>query len=81
MCPAVYAEPGVSAGSAILIEADTGRVLYEKNAHDRRSMASTTKIMTAMLVLESEELDRVVEITQEMDQVEGSSMDCRPGTR
>ena len=77
--PAVSAEPGVSAGSAILIEADTGRVLYEKNAHDRRSMASTTKIMTAMLVLESEELDRVVEITQEMVQVEGSSMGLQAG--
>ena len=32
---------------------DTGKVLYERNAHMRRPMASTTKIMTAILVLES----------------------------
>lgn len=74
-----HAEPSVSAASAVLIEADTGRVLYEKNAHERRSMASTTKIMTAMLVLESEELERVVDITQEMVQVEGSSMGLLAG--
>ncbi len=74
-----YAEPGVSAASAVLIEADTGRVLFEKDAHTRRSMASTTKIMTAMLVLESDERDRVVEITREMINVEGSSMYLKEG--
>ncbi len=77
--PKAMAEPGVSAASAILIEADTGRVLYGKNAHARRSMASTTKIMTAMLLMESEELERVIEITQEMVQVEGSSMGLMAG--
>ena len=43
--------PETSAVSAILVEAETGRVLYEKNAQEERAMASTTKIMTALLTL------------------------------
>ena len=42
----------VYAGSAVLIEAESGRVLYEQHAHTRMPMASTTKIMTALVVLE-----------------------------
>ena len=81
--PAVYGEsPGdISAQSAVLIEAYSGRVLYEKNADEKRSMASTTKIMTALLAIESERLDEVVEVTQEMVQVEGSSIYLKPGDK
>ena len=43
----------ISAPSAILIEASTGQVLYEKNSHDRRPPASVTKIMTMLLVMEA----------------------------
>lgn len=66
----------VSAESAVLISADSGDVLYEKNAYSRLSMASTTKIMTAMLTLESAEIsgDSTVLIIEEMVAVEGSSM-------
>ena len=58
-------------------------MLYEKDAHTQRPMASTTKIMTALLTLESaEELgDPVVEITREMVAVEGSSMGLQEGDR
>lgn len=48
----VQAEPAVSAPSAILIEASTGEVIYEKNATERRSPASITKIMTLLLTFE-----------------------------
>ncbi len=53
-CPAVpvMAEPTVSAPSAILIEASTGKIIYEKNATERRSPASITKIMTLLLTFE-----------------------------
>lgn len=79
---AVYAEVvEVSASAAILIDADSGKVLYAKNENARRSMASTTKIMTALLAVESEQRDQVVEITQEMVQVEGSSMYLKPGDK
>ena len=42
----------VSAHSAILIDAETGAILYEKDAYTRRPMASTTKMMTAILAME-----------------------------
>ena len=43
----------ISAKSAIVIDGETGDVLFEKNAYERRPMASTTKIMSVLLVLES----------------------------
>ena len=63
-----------SAASAIVMDADTGIVLYEKNAYENRSMASTTKIMTALLAIESNKLDSVVKITDEMVATEGTSL-------
>ena len=76
-------EGSVSAQSAVLIAADTGTILYEKDAYIRRSMASTTKIMTALLTLETagQEDDPEVDITEEMVRVEGSSMGLRAGDR
>ena len=49
--------PELSAASAVLIDGTTGRVLFEKNAHEERAMASTTKIMTALITLEQPDLD------------------------
>ena len=80
--PAAFAEggPQVSAQAAIVIHADSGKVLYEKNADEQRSMASTTKIMTALIALETAAADDpVVTITDEMVRVEGSSMGLQPG--
>ncbi|NLK97946.1 D-alanyl-D-alanine carboxypeptidase family protein [Defluviitalea saccharophila] len=57
-------EPKVEAQAAILIEADTGRILWEKNAHEPKAMASTTKIMTCILALESGMLDDVVTVSK-----------------
>ena len=80
--PAVSAEqPSVCASSAVLMEAQTGRVLFAKNAEERHSMASTTKIMTALIAVQSERLDDVVEITQEMIEVEGSSIYLKAGEK
>ena len=75
--PAVSAAelPQVSAQSAVVLHMDSGEILYEKNAREQRAMASTTKIMTALLTLEAAALENPeVEITQEMVLVEGSSM-------
>ncbi len=73
----------LSAESAVLISADTGTVLYEKNAHSRMSMASTTKIMTSLLALEEagRSDDPAVAVTEEMVAVEGSSMGLRAGDK
>ena len=55
--------------------ADNSTVLYEKAAEEKLPMASTTKIMTALLTLEAAQAeDRQVKITDEMVRVEGSSM-------
>ncbi len=52
-CFAAVDEKTVEAPSAVLVSADTGAVLFEKNAHDRRSPASVTKLMTMLLVAEA----------------------------
>ncbi|MBQ4100232.1 MAG: D-alanyl-D-alanine carboxypeptidase, partial [Oscillospiraceae bacterium] len=70
---------GVSANSAVLIEMQTGKVLYEKNAHQKLSMASTTKIMTALLTLESQNLDTYFTVNPKVIQVEGTSMGLLEG--
>lgn len=63
-----------SARSAIVIEARYGNVLYEKNAHERATMASTTKIMTALCAIEEGNLDSRVKVHDSAVGVEGSSM-------
>lgn len=69
----------VSAGSAILIDADSGEAIYEKNSDERRLIASTTKIMTALVVIEHCGLDEKVEVPKECERVGGSSMYLRAG--
>lgn len=54
------AGPVVSAQSAILIEAETGAILYSKNIHQRQYPASTTKILTALIASEESSMDEVV---------------------
>lgn len=70
----------LSASSAVVICADNGQVLFEKNAYEKRPMASTTKIMTSLLAVEAADADdRDVAITNEMVAVEGSSMGLQIG--
>lgn len=78
------AEPvSVSSESAVLISYDTASVIYEKNGYQQMPMASTTKIMTALLALEEAQRsgDPIVDITEEMVAVEGSSMGLQSGNR
>lgn len=82
LCPVAQAAgPEVSAQSAVVLTADTGAVLFEKDGHTPRPVASTTKIMTALLALEAaqEQGDPLVDLTQEMVAVEGSSMGLQAG--
>lgn len=70
--------PSVSAQSAILYCADTGDVLYEHFADEHMLIASTTKIMTAIVVIENCDMDEKVKIKPEWCCVEGSSMYLEP---
>lgn len=69
------------AGAAILIEVDSGKVLAEKNADEKLPMASTTKIMTALVVSEKCSLDEVFVIPDEAVGIEGSSICLSKGER
>lgn len=74
-----YKVQGFSAQRAILMDAQTGRVLFEKSADERSLIASTTKIMTALIICEQcNVLDRV-RIPKEAVGIEGSSMYLREG--
>ena len=78
MLPAVAEAVEVSATAAVLLDADTGQVLYEKNGDEQMLIASTTKIMTALVVLEQAGVDDTVTVTRD-HMAEGSSMYLKPG--
>lgn len=75
----VCAAPEISAGSAIVIDADTGSVIYSRNAEERSLIASTTKIMTALVVLEHCDLDTEVVVPSGAVGIEGSSLYLQAG--
>ena len=68
------AEPGISASHAILMDVDSGQVLYERSADAESLIASTTKIMTGLLVCEQCDLSEKLKIPAQAVGVEGSSM-------
>lgn len=71
----------VSAGGAALIEAHSGRVLYESGGHTPLPMASTTKIMTALVALEHGRLEDMLTVPKEAEGTEGSSMYLKAGEK
>ncbi len=76
----VYASaPSVSAASAVLMEADSGRILLDVNAHSRLPMASTTKIMTALVALRHSNPDDLVTVSEKAVGIEGSSVYLKAG--
>ncbi len=70
----------ISAYSSVVIDCDSKTILFEKNAYEKMSMASTTKIMTCLLACESKKLNENVVITREMlNNTEGSSIYLKVG--
>lgn len=74
----VSGPPVIEAASAILVDADTGTVLYQHNADERRPLASLTKLMTALLILEQGKLDELVTASEDTAQCPESSL-LEPG--
>ena len=68
-----------NAKAAILIEAESGRVIFSQNIDEKLPMASTTKIMTSLIALEQEDLDSEFTVDSQAIQVEGSSMELKEG--
>lgn len=79
--PAQQKVPVINAGSAIIVEAETGQVLWEKNADKSRFPASTTKIMTAMLLLENCLPGDILTAPSDVEQVTGSSLHLKKGEK
>lgn len=79
---AAQKEGRITAKAWALVEATSGRLLLGENERDRRPMASTTKIMTALLVLEAgEDLDTLIVVPPEAAGTEGSSMHLNAGEK
>lgn len=74
-------EPAVTAKGAVLMEAGAGRILWSQNGEERLPMASTTKIMTALLTLEQPGLDEVFTVNAQAIRVEGTSMGLTEGSQ
>ena len=70
---------GTSATAAILVDETSGQVLYEKNADQKMRIASTTKIMTALVAIRDGNLSDVVTVSRHAASVEGSSMYLKSG--
>lgn len=75
----IFARPVLSAQCSVLLDGTTGRVLYEQNADTRVQIASTTKIMTGLLVAEECDLEARVSIPKEAVGIEGSSLNLKQG--
>lgn len=75
------ASVSVSASSAILMEQGSGRVLFEKEAHKPRRIASITKIMTAIIAIESGKMDEMVTVSEKAIRAEGSSIYLKQGEK
>lgn len=73
--------PTIFAQSAILIDAQSGRVLYQKNADIQRSVASTQKLLTALVIARAGNLEEIVRIQPADTQVEPTKLGFRSGER
>ncbi len=70
-----------SARSAIMMDTDTHRILYRKNINEQRSVASISKIMTAIIAVESGKLDDIVTVGDEIDKSYGSGIYIQKGEK
>lgn len=77
--PTGYSAKAMSAAGMITIDANSGRVLYESNSHKKLPMASTTKIVTAITVIENCDLNDMVKVDDKAVGVEGSSIYLQKG--
>lgn len=77
----VQATPHISAQNAVLIDQQTGQILFDRNAHEIRSVASLTKVMTAILAIESGKMDEIATASRRAIYTEGSSIYLEQGER
>jgi D-alanyl-D-alanine carboxypeptidase (penicillin-binding protein 5/6) len=71
--------PRITAGSAILLDANSGKVIYELNADQQRPVASTQKLLTSLIVAESGDLDHKVRVEASDTWAEPTMLYVKPG--
>jgi len=76
-----FISPIVDAKGSIAVDIDSQTILFEKNAHERMPIASITKLMTALIILEENELNEIVTVSANAAGTEGSSMYLHSGER
>lgn len=74
-------EPNINSRAAVVIDRETKEILYQKNCHEKRAMASTTKIMTAIITLENAKLDETIEVSKKAASVGGSRLGLHAGNK
>lgn len=75
----VHISPIIQASGSIATDLETGEILYSKNPHTRLKMASITKLMTILIILEENSLEEVATVSNNAAQTEGSTMFLRAG--
>lgn len=73
--------PVVDAAAAVVMDTKSGRILFDKNCHQRRSIASTTKIITAVVALENGNLEDIVTVSKRAADIWGSTVGIEEGEK
>lgn len=73
--------PKINSRAVLILDTGSNKVIYEKNGYSKRAMASTTKIMTAIVVLENSNLTDVVEISKKAGGTGGSRLGLKSGDK
>lgn len=73
--------PKVNSRAVLILDRESNKVIYEKNGYSKRAMASTTKIMTAIVVLENAKLTDMVEISRKAGGTGGSRLGLKSGDK
>ncbi len=71
----------ITSPSAVVIDSESGRVLFEKNADDKRKIASLTKMMTSILLVENCKMDEMIEIPAAATWIGGSEVGLKKGDK
>ena len=71
----------INVPAAVVIDSQTGRVLFDKNADERRPMASLTKIMTSIMLVENCKIDELIEVPAEATWIGGSEVGLKKGDK
>lgn len=74
-------EPVINSKAAVVLDRESKRVLYSKNANEKRAMASTTKIMTGIVALENSKLEEEIVVSKNSARIGGSRLGLKAGDK